>query len=560
MAHSRIFDEVTRLARAGNFCSDNGLSGREGLERLREQVWLKSRREVLRGAGAGAALLAAGSVLRVGESFARSTSSSARIAIIGGGMAGLAAADRLESAGIVPVIYEANDRLGGRVRSVGGFSDGLVGEAGGEMIDNQHKTMIAYANDLDLELEDYEKAPGDAAFDFLDGLADEADLVDEYCEMTAAMRDDMRSLSAAPTYDDHTAADAALDSVDLATYLSTRAAGLPLVRGVLEQAYIAEYGLEADEMSCLGMLYFIDTECRAHFAEYGVFSDERYHVMGGNDQIPLGIAARLRATVNTGARLTAMRKTSDGTFALTFAGSSTEEVFDAVIVTIPFTALRSVTLDSSLELSSTKQTAIQTLGYGVNCKTMMQFEGRPWHDLYGMSGKMYSDRANVQTTWQSNWTQSDAYSLLTDYAGGDRARNLQTLGYATAPCGSCHTTGVGNPVDDMYIQAQIEDFLADLDAALPGVSARVSRGTDGSVVSARGHWLPQRYSKGSYTCYLPGQFTGICGVEGESQGLLKFAGEHADSFYDWQGFMEGAANSGIAAADEILADIRAGRL
>ena len=111
-------------------------------------------------------------------------------------MAGLTAADRLESAGVIPVIYEANDRLGGRVWSVDGFADGLVAEAGGEMIDNQHKTMIAYANQLDLELEDYEKTPGDTGFDFFDGLADEADLVDEYCELASAMREDLKGVSA----------------------------------------------------------------------------------------------------------------------------------------------------------------------------------------------------------------------------------------------------------------------------------------------------------------------------------------------------------------------------
>ena len=42
--------------------------------------------------------------------------------------------------------------------------------------------------------------------------------------------------------------------------------------------------------------------------------------------------------------------------------------------------------------------------------------------------------------------------------------------------------------------------------------------------------------------------------------LLKFAGEHADSFFSWQGYMEGGCLSGIRAANEILADIRAGRI
>ncbi|MBD2329037.1 FAD-dependent oxidoreductase [Alkalinema sp. FACHB-956] len=33
---------------------------------------------------------------------------------------------------------------------------------------------------------------------------------------------------------------------------------------------------------------------------------------------------------------------------------------------------------------------------------------------------------------------------------------------------------------------------------------------------------------------------------------LLFAGEHTNSFYEWQGFLEGAALSGLAAARHIL--------
>lgn len=40
----------------------------------------------------------------------------------------------------------------------------------------------------------------------------------------------------------------------------------------------------------------------------------------------------------------------------------------------------------------------------------------------------------------------------------------------------------------------------------------------------------------------------MAGWEGTSVGNLHFAGEHADSFYNWQGTLEGAAQSGIAAA------------
>ena len=64
----------------------------------------------------------------------------------------------------------------------------------------------------------------------------------------------------------------------------------------------------------------------------------------------------------------------------------------------------------------------------------------------------------------------------------------------------------------------------------------------------RREWL----NSGSYTSYLPGQFTTIAGLEGLPAGSLYFAGEHANSFYEFQGFLEGAALSGIAAAAAIL--------
>jgi monoamine oxidase len=67
------------------------------------------------------------------------------------------------------------------------------------------------------------------------------------------------------------------------------------------------------------------------------------------------------------------------------------------------------------------------------------------------------------------------------------------------------------------------------------------------------HWPSNPLMKGSYTCYRPGQFTTMAGLEGVPAGNLFFAGEHTNSFYEWQGFMEGAALSGIAAAKSILA-------
>jgi monoamine oxidase len=45
---------------------------------------------------------------------------------------------------------------------------------------------------------------------------------------------------------------------------------------------------------------------------------------------------------------------------------------------------------------------------------------------------------------------------------------------------------------------------------------------------------------------------------GEPAGNLAFAGEHTDSFHNFQGFMEGGAASGIRAAEYFLNRIKKG--
>ena len=65
------------------------------------------------------------------------------------------------------------------------------------------------------------------------------------------------------------------------------------------------------------------------------------------------------------------------------------------------------------------------------------------------------------------------------------------------------------------------------------------------------HWPSDPFSLGSYTSTPPGYFTQWEGRVGLPVANLFFAGEHTDAFYDWQGFMEGACNSGIRAAAEL---------
>jgi monoamine oxidase len=231
--------------------------------------------------------------------------------------------------------------------------------------------------------------------------------------------------------------------------------------------------------------------------------------------------------------LVRLAKTAAGQIELTFEGGTVRR-HDAVVISIPFSVLRNVTLDSSLALPAWKLAGIQQLGYGTNAKMMIQFNAQPWRQA-GSNGTCYSDQPNVQATWETNHANSAPNrAILTDYSSGNR----------------------GAALDPTQVHVEATRFLSALDAIYPGAFALATRDGSGKFVAHLEHWPSNPRTRGSYTCYLPGQFTSIAGTEGKPVDNLYFAGEHANSFYEWQGFMEGAALSGVQAAEQILRDFK----
>src|ERR1043166_3104576 len=108
------------------------------------------------------------------------------------------------------------------------------------------------------------------------------------------------------------------------------------------------------------------------------------------------------------------------------------------------------------------------------------------------------------------------------------------------------------------VQREAALWLSDLDKVYPGAAAQATRDRRGQYLVHLEAWPSNPLVKGSYTCNQPGCFTTIAGNESKPVGPVHFAGEHTSSFYEWQGFMEGAAVSGIRAAQEILQDIKIG--
>ena len=456
MARSESFRALRRIHRTAAFCDKRGLDTREGLEQLAELdrtarddgEWRATRRRFLDTVGKAAAVGAMASIPST-SAWAAARPSNARVAIVGAGLAGLACADALKAKGVLATVFEASNRVGGRCFSLRGFFPGQVAERGREFIDTGHTTMRGYANRFGLALEDVTKGPGEV-FYFVDGsLHSEETVVNE---TERRPRDARRPPdgAGAPTADDHTEGDIVLDFTTLEEWLATRGPG-SIIAGVVEAAYIGEYGREVAEQSCLNFLLFAHADRRAKFAPFGVFSDERFHVVDGNDAIATGLAAGLPGQIGSGKR----RRSRQGLRGRRRAHvRGLRGTFDAVVFAIPFTTLRDVDLHPSLGLPDSKIDAIENLVYGTNAKVIVGFDGRP-REALGGDGQSYAHGLpNLIGTWETNPSRATmTRAVLTDYTGGR----------------------LGETLNPMNAEVEAERFLRDLDRVYAGASASATR-------------------------------------------------------------------------------------
>ncbi len=444
----------------------------------------------------------------------------ARVAIVGGGVAGLNAAYVLRKARIRATVYEGAQRTGGRMFSrPGALAPGLVTEFGGEFINTDHTDVLALVKEFDLPLMDME-APGEAnltnAYVFGGQHYTEAQIIEAFRPIARRVAADVDRLPD-PIDFQHPGA-AALDRTSLAEYLQ-RVGATGWIGRLLDMAYVTEFGLDAGEQSALNFITLIGTDLSAGFKIVGE-SDERYKVRGGNQQIVDGLARRLDGQIRLGHRLTAIRGRGPG-FTLSFErrGAGAVDVAAAVvIIAIPFTILREVEI--SVPLPAYKRRAIRELGYGTNAKLMLGLLERPWR-ARGFSGAAYSD-TGFQLCWDNSRGQPGPVGGITLFSGGKPGLEV---GRGTA-------------------DEQAARLLPGVDGVFPGVVAARS-GT-----AARWHWPTYPFTKASYACYKPGQWTSIRGAEGTGVGNLFFAGEHCS--LDYQGFMNGGAETGRLAAAAVL--------
>jgi monoamine oxidase len=449
---------------------------------------------------------------------------SPRIAIVGAGVAGLNTAYKLQKAGLTAKVFEGANRTGGRMFTATNLlGDGLTTELGGEFIDSTHEEMLALMDEFSLERLDTQGAGSEklkAETYFINGRHyTQAQAARAFVPLAKKILADYDALGDVVNYETE-GGGGELDRMSMAAYFD-RIGAAGWMRELLETAYVTEYGLDPGEQSALNFVFLIGT---GDLEDAGTMellgeSDERYKIRGGNQRLVDELAKRVEPQIQRLHRLEAIRSRGQG-FTLTFQneGRSVDEQADVVVLAIPFTLLREV--DMQVELPPVKARAIKELGYGANAKVLVGFRSRIW-EKQGYSGGTYTDEP-FQLAWANSYLQPGVEGGLTLYSGGALA----------------HEAGKGTK------EEAAERLMRGVERAYPGAT----RERNGKV--ERFHWPTYTWTKCSYSCYKPGQWTTIAGAEGLPVGNLFFAGEHCS--YDFQGYMNGAAQSGADTARGVM--------
>jgi monoamine oxidase len=490
---------------------------------------LTRRRLLERGLALGAATATTGIWTRAAR--AATQPPGPRIVVVGGGLAGLVATYRLQQAGYHADLHEASARLGGRCWTIrDAFVEGQIAEHGGELIDSGHLQLKHLVQELGLGLDDLQQAEQkgtEIVAHFDNSPYTFAQMTDDLKLIWQQLHKDVSAASYPTLYTSSTQRGRELDRMSIAEWIEAYVpGGLSSRLGqLLDVAYNIEYGAETSLQSSLNMLYLLGYVGPGQFRTFGK-SNEKYHVRGGNDQVASRLAALVSSQITTGSELVAIRLNSGGSYRLTFReGSASKDVnADVVVLALPFSILRASVDWSRAGFNTYKQLAIRELGMGTNSKLHVQFSRRLWREQ-GLTGETYSD-TGYQNTWEVSRAQPGTSGILVDYTGG-------TIGASF---------GEGTPT------TRAEQFLAQLDPVIPGVKdAWNGRATID-------FWPGYEWTLGSYSYWKVGQYTRFAGAEREQSGNCHFAGEHTS--IDFQGYLQGAVESGERAAGEILSDLK----
>ena len=445
-----------------------------------------------------------------------------RVVVVGAGLAGLSAAESLVAGGADVTLIEAEQRFGGRTRTVhDSYIGGQYAESGAEWVDSIHWRMLDLMQRFGIETLG-ERMPwstirrwvywngvrhtgGD--IDKLEPHVVEAiELYDNLCEAAVATMSDPSQPQLHP--------DAALlDSRSLADLIRESDLG-PVGRLFARRNAQGEFASEPDKVSALFVAQQRAFE-KSEVQRQGI-GNLSSRVKGGVSQIAEALGRDLiqhpRLTLKLGCSLTSVEQTSDGVVVGCLNSEGKFEVAAShLVLACSLVPLRNVEFRS--EIPAALREAMWGLGYGAITKTAVQFANREWDSGYGTTDSL------SQRLYDPSVDQDGESGIVMAYCGGDGGRELATQSEAE----------------------RIDAMTTDM-RNIHGITAP----STGAFSRA---WSIEPNFGGAYATYEPGQVTRFWDVLRQPWGRVHLSGEHVATC---TGYMEGAVESGRNVADRIL--------
>jgi monoamine oxidase len=188
-----------------------------------------------------------------------------------------------------------------------------------------------------------------------------------------------------------------------------------------------------------------------------------------------------------------------------------------MVIAMPASTLRDVEIDPPLPEHHGK--AIRRLQYGCATKVILQSPD----DIFGRRhARAFATDTALGAFWDGAHEQSGTHSIVTFLGGGSTSRQLRQLA----------ERGSDAILDDLcWLRAN------------PG---------RGPLALAWTTWEDDPWARGGYAYFDPGFDPADRPLLSRRVGPLVFAGEHTSDA--WQGYMNGAVESGIRAARQLISD------
>lgn len=562
------------------------------------------------------------------------------IAIIGAGLAGMTAAYRLAQSGYKNItVLEAADRVGGRCWSGvpgakdsskqfvsimninnndnnnsylvdGEFNDNQIYEHGCELIDTAHITLRGIARELDLTVDDlindYNGRPNLYYLSNLPKINNPyitaEEILIEWKKFRPQLQKDLEDAPFPTLYNDYTQRGLELDQMSIKEYVEKYLAdpnNISLHENsrkfaqILKQAYEDEFGHPWDCQSALNLIYLLGYSPENEFIVFGC-SDERYHIKGGNDQVPKIFAKLLlnnyNIKINLLTEVTKITKNNNNKVELVYRktlpynpvensypvieNSDIIRTFDKVITTVSFPVLNNNINIENAGFKQKKLDSIKDYRNAICSKLVLQFDERFWryneNKLFETNGNIYTnvivqDKNKILLppveSYTPNFPIAPNYPNIIESTKGYINNPMQNTWEVTNAQPGKHglivSFGGGIPsilfrwqdrfINNDRLQNYAKIVLNQLDQVFNGQNTATKYYSGRASIDC---WSDYRYTYGCYIGYLIGHYTQYVGIECEPENNIHFAGEVTS--LEFQRFMEGAVSSGERVAFEIM--------